>query len=566
LFYQLTAANDDPHEHAHGDEDMDNASQASSSWTDSHSAPPGSPRRRHHYDLDPFQDDEHLHGAHSQASFAQSDPFLAPLDITAPLRQVNHSLEGTPGASALVTSTVELRRGWSPSSQSQSSQSSQSSWSGSSYSDYTPSDEEDHHSDHGDHDNYHEQDGPDDHGNHDGYVDHDMYDGHGDHSDCYSRSLSPDDPFYNLGGARDDIVEVPGPRQKSPVVVNLADIPDSDDEDEDWGTLDGIDDGPGKAAARRLGRRACRKILGELCSSTSDNLTPEHRFQASIYRVLRGGDVDDERKKKKAKRRVGDTGDYVDVARYFELDPGLSDSIKTFDEWAREYFSRGHGPAIVLRSAFWRPSPSPAPAPAPAPVPPPRQKRVREHSLDRSGPMRQPNPEQRHRRDDEHMRDSPLTKRARHHDGHGTSQVPVASTSRPSPSRPVTGPSSRLAPSRSDHPSQAEAAARKVAARRSELQRRLARIDNEERFNRVAAAHYERRVHRGERDHDRRGGDRSPARNQPSATSDLSSRHSYRPRSPSTQPRRDAMGRTTTRKDSRSGGIRPSGVRDRGRE
>jgi hypothetical protein len=109
LFYQLTAANDDPHEHAHGDEDMDNASQASSSWTDSHSAPPGSPRRRHHYDLDPFQDDEHLHGAHSQASFAQSDPFLAPLDITAPLRQVNHSLEGTPGASALVTSTVELR-------------------------------------------------------------------------------------------------------------------------------------------------------------------------------------------------------------------------------------------------------------------------------------------------------------------------------------------------------------------------------------------------------------------------------------------------------------------------
>ncbi|BEJ11212.1 hypothetical protein CspHIS471_0106340 [Cutaneotrichosporon sp. HIS471] len=167
--------------------------------------------------------------------------------------------------------------------------------------------------------------------------------------DEFDNDIEPVDTFHHRSLTGSEPVEIPRPRAPPPVVVNLADMPDSDEEGEDWDSLDGIDDGPGKAAARRLGRKVC-----------------QHRHEASIYRLLRGGDVQDDRKKKKKDgtipmRRVGNVGGYADVAKYFKLSPELLNDVKVFDDWARQYLTRGHGAALVLQSAFLRRSPSPAP-------------------------------------------------------------------------------------------------------------------------------------------------------------------------------------------------------------
>ncbi|GMK54401.1 hypothetical protein CspeluHIS016_0109870 [Cutaneotrichosporon spelunceum] len=178
-----------------------------------------------------------------------------------------------------------------------------------------------------------------------------FYDSTDGEFDCGDEQANP---FYNRragysSASSSEPVEIRPPPELPPVVVDLAHMPDSDDEDEDWGNLDGIDDGPGRAAARRLGRKVCRMLL-------------RHRSESSIYRLLRGVDVEDSRKKQKKDgtmptRRVGEVGGYEDVATYFEVSRDVLWDIKVFDDWAREYLARGHGAALVLRSAFLRRSP-----------------------------------------------------------------------------------------------------------------------------------------------------------------------------------------------------------------
>lgn len=87
-----------------------------------------------------------------------------------------------------------------------------------------------------------------------------------DDFDCCSLdSNAPDHPYFDFRSAARDESDEPVAlhlREPAPEVVNLADMPDSDEEEEDWGSVDDIDDGPGRAAARRLGRKTCRQLLG----------------------------------------------------------------------------------------------------------------------------------------------------------------------------------------------------------------------------------------------------------------------------------------------------------------
>lgn len=133
----------------------------------------------------------------------------------------------------------------------------------------------------------------------------------------------------------DEVMEVSPPPRPTPEVVSLLDDEDYDTEVD--GSTTRVSAANGPAAAVRMGRRMCMKIIRKQLKRPTDKLTAGLRLSGDIRSLLAGPELS-----------------WFQVVRKLGLEEDVVHDVRAFDAFLTEQFVAGRGWRAIMRNLGFR--------------------------------------------------------------------------------------------------------------------------------------------------------------------------------------------------------------------